>query len=563
MKSTPSDERIIPFPNSRSTTVGKLLLDRLYQKGVEHIFGIPGDYIIKFDKLIEEHPIRLINSTRENTAGIMADAYARLKGIGVACITYGVGINILNATAGAFVEGVPLVIISGAAGTEEFKQSPYRHHMINQTTDHERDMSQMELFKQVTVDQAILSNPNSAASEVDRVLHACTRQQKPVYIELPRDKVDHSLTSSPLAEIPEDKCDEEALQEALKEAHLMLERSERPVLWVGREIASYGLAADVLAFAEGFAIPIVSTLLGKTVVDEKHPLFAGVYQGQLSREEVSDFVEETDCLFMLGVLRTDLDTGFYSAHIGHRQRVVANIRRVAIAHHEFPEVPFSQFVRALCHLPVSTVFETKAPKNSDRLAKFDSEKNKSITTARMLECLQAHLTAQHIVATDCGDCLFAGSDLILGQNAYLSPAYFASMGYGVPAAVGGAIAEPERRVIALVGDGGFQMTATELTTALRYEADPIIIVMNNHGYGTERPLLEGAFNDIMNWNYAQMPALLGGGHGVRVTREDEFEEALVSALKNRGVFTIIEVELNKLDFSPALNRFKKFASKTI
>ena len=93
MATSQSEETIIPFPSNQNTTVGRYLLDRLHQHGVEHIFGLPGDYIIRFDKLIEEHPIKMINTTRENTAGYMADAYARMKGLGVACITYGVGIT--------------------------------------------------------------------------------------------------------------------------------------------------------------------------------------------------------------------------------------------------------------------------------------------------------------------------------------------------------------------------------------------------------------------------------------------------------------------------------------
>lgn len=158
---TIEESSIIPFPGNRShtLTLGKYLLDRLHQLGVEEIFGIPGDYVVRFDQMIEEHPIRFINSTRENTAGSMADAYARMKGIGAACITYGVGINIINATAQAFTEGVPLVIISGAASTEEFLNNPFLHHMINKSSSAKRDLTQLEIFKQVTCAQAVLDDP--------------------------------------------------------------------------------------------------------------------------------------------------------------------------------------------------------------------------------------------------------------------------------------------------------------------------------------------------------------------------------------------------------------------
>lgn len=562
---TRKESSIIPFPGNQNhtRTLGKYLLDRLHQLGVEEIFGIPGDYIIRFDKLIEEHPIRFINTTRENTAGCMADAYARMKGIGAACITYGVGINIINAVAQSYTEGVPLVIISGAASTEEYLNNPYLHHMINKSSSANRDLTQLEIFKQVTCGQAVLDDPASATEEIDRLLNLCQEKNLPVYLELPRDMVNKPLTMQRAAPQPKHPCDKEALKEALHEALMMLEGASHPLLWVGREAATFGLTEDVVEFAQRFHIPIVSTLLGKSFMDERHPLYAGIYQGEMSREEVKKTVSQSDCVIMLGVLQTDVDTGFQTTNIEAGHRIIASARRLAIAHHEYPDVHFSHFIRSFHTFPMAKTFPDDFPKNNRRVHGFTAKKGNVLTTERMLECIQAHLKPDHILATDCGDCMFASADLILGRNAYLAPAYFASMGYGVPAAIGGAIAEPERRVIGLVGDGGFQMTATELTTALRYEADPIIIVMNNHGYGTERPLTEGEFNDIVNWNYAKLHELLGGGQGIRVTTEEAFEKALCDALRHRGTYMVIEVELGKTDYSPALIRFKELAAKTI
>src|SRR5262245_9190044 len=114
----------------KGMSVGEYLLDCLYSLGALHLFGIPGDYNLKFVKQIEGHKIRFINTTRENTAGYMADAYARRKGLGACVITYGVGINIVNAASQAFAESSPLVIISGAPGKGELEKSIYLHHLI-------------------------------------------------------------------------------------------------------------------------------------------------------------------------------------------------------------------------------------------------------------------------------------------------------------------------------------------------------------------------------------------------------------------------------------------------
>jgi indolepyruvate decarboxylase len=159
-----------------------------------------------------------------------------------------------------------------------------------------------------------------------------------------------------------------------------------------------------------------------------------------------------------------------------------------------------------------------------------------------------------MIVVDMGDCLLASIDLSLGQDTFINNAFFASVGFGIPAALGAQIANPKKRVIGIIGDGAFQMTATELSTAVRYHLDPIILLLNNHGYGMERPILEGNFNDLVNWNYAELPKVLGDGVGLKVTNETELEQALDIALKTRGTFYIIEVELKKEDFSPALRR---------
>jgi indolepyruvate decarboxylase len=106
----------------------------------------------------------------------------------------------------------------------------------------------------------------------------------------------------------------------------------------------------------------------------------------------------------------------------------------------------------------------------------------------------------------------------------------------------------------LVGDGAFQMTGMELSTAARYGMNPIVVVLDNDGYGTERPMLDGAFNDVHRWNFARIPEVLGAGLGIRVTTEDEMAAALEQAKANSRSYTIIQVMLDRNDQSPALSR---------
>lgn len=547
-----------------ATSIGKYLLDSLQKRGVDHIFGIPGDYVLRFDKLIEQHTIKFINATRENTAGYMADAYARLRGLGVACITYGVGINIANAITQAYVENSPLVIISGSAGTNDFLNNIKLHHLFNTPTSDLKDTTQLAIFKHITVGQTVLDNPHTAAEQIDSILDLCLLTQKPVYIEIPRDMVDISITLPPNKQpTTQSQSDAKALHEAILELEQILKKCRKPVIWLGHEIQRFNLSEYVLRFAEKYRIPIVSSLLGKTAISEYHPLFVGVYQGEISRPAVTQFVESCDCVFMLGLLLTDVDTGIFTAKLDFESKVVAYTGGVEIGHHHYKKVLFTDFIKTLAEKDLNIRFRNEYPASIDRaIPPFKPEAKTSTTSRRVFECIQHHLKREHIIFADIGDSLFGSADLILDQDSYLACAYFGSLGFATPGCIGAQIAEPQKRVIAIVGDGAFQMTSMELSTAVRYHIDPIVIVLNNHGYGTERPLLEGTYNDIQNWNYTDIPKVLEGGIGIKAKTEEEFDRALKEALSKRGSFYLIEVELEKTDFSPAMIRFTSLASKS-
>ncbi len=549
----------VKAPDQQKTkTIGQYLLDRLSSCGVEHIFGVPGDYILQFDKLIENHEIDFINATRENTAGYMADAYARLRGIGVACTTHGVGINITNAVSQAFVENSPMVIISGTAGTEEFASCHYLHHMFQCRTDQLRDTTQMEIFRKITVAQALLDNPYTAQEQIDHTIEQCLKHKKPVYIEIPRDQVEQSIMLKDSSVFPPENEDREALAEVLEETAQFLKASNRPVIWVGHEIQRHQLSEAVLQFAEKYRIPIVSSLLGKTTISEYHPLYMGIYQGKMSLTEVTEYVENADTVFVLGVVLNEIETGIQTSNIKSKQKILATSDEIKVNHHHYPNVSMEALVNGLASLDLNIRYRSDYPANIDRrLAPFKPQTGAKITVKRLFECLQGFLHPEHLVVSDFGDSLFGCSDLMIEQDNFISNPYFATLGFGVPAAVGAALAVPHKRAVGVVGDGAFQMTCTELSTAVRYGLDPVIILLNNHGYGTERPLLEGEYNDIVDWNYSKMPLLLGAGHGVCVRTEEELEKAFQHAFKEKGTFQLIEIVLDQDDLSPALHRFSQ------
>src|SRR6476620_8733838 len=171
-----------------SLSIGQYLIDRLYAHGVRHVFGIPGDYVLGFYDQLTKSKLKVINTCDEQGAGFAADAYARINGLGVVCVTYCVGgLKVVNAAAQAFAEKSPLVVISGAPGIKERKKNPLLHHKV-------RDFdTQQKIFEHLTIDSVLIDNPRTAAKDIDRVLSSAIRYKRPVYIELPRD-----MTSTPI-----------------------------------------------------------------------------------------------------------------------------------------------------------------------------------------------------------------------------------------------------------------------------------------------------------------------------------------------------------------------------
>jgi indolepyruvate decarboxylase len=541
-----------------SPTLGEYLIQRLQDHGVRHVFGIPGDFVLQFYAQLEGSPLEVIGTTREDCAGYAADAYARVNGIGAVCVTYCVGgLSLCNSIAGAYAEKSPVVVISGAPGVEERRSNPLLHHRV-------RDFNtQREVFQKITVADADLSDPLTAFREIDRCLEACVRYKRPVYLELPRDRVQARCPypHRPRSETP--SSHKESLQEALQEAAEMISRSERPVIIAGVEMHRFGLSDEVVKFAEKNQIGMTATLLGKSVVSEKHPLFVGIYEGAMCREQVRKFVEDSDCIILLGAFLTDIDLGIYTAHLDPSKCIYATADDLRISHHHFHEVMIADFVKGLVKLDLKPSKRPLPPKPKTH-ERFVAERDKPVTTARLFARINDLLDENMVVVADVGDCLFGAAELtIYRRTEFLSPAYYTSMGFAVPASIGAQVANRKLRPIVLVGDGAFQMTCLELSTAVRHNFNPIVIVLNNKGYTTERFIQDGPFNDILNWQYHRLPDLIGGGWGFEVRTEGELDQSLNAALAHRDAFSLLNVHLDPYDVSPALKRLGERISKRV
>ena len=535
------------------TTISAYLIQRLHNLGARHVFGVPGDYVLSFYKALEDSDLAVINTCDEQGAGFAADAYARFNGLGVVCITYCVGgLKVANTTAQAYAEKSPVVVISGAPGVNERLRNPLLHHKV-------RDFdTQLKVFEQLTAAATVLDNPQTAAREIDRVLSTAVRTQQPVYIELPRDMVNVPITApasvDPQPAWPSPEADPVALREAVAEALERINAAERPVILAGEEIQRFRLQDELMRLVEGSRVPVAATILSKSVVREDHPLYLGVYMGAMGRQEVTDYVEGSDCVIMLGVFMTDVNLGIFTAQLDPGRVINATGDRLSIRYHAYDGIGLGDFLLALIAARPDPRVLGEIPHPPTPPECFPVP-DKPLTVRYLFERLNQFLDDSTAVLADPGDAMFAGIDMTIHcASEFSSPAYYTSLGYAVPAAIGVQLARPDLRPLVLVGDGAFQMTGIELSTVARFGLNPIVVVLNNEGYGTERPMLDGRFNDILNWRYSDIPRVLGAGRGYEVSAEDELEEALLAARADEDTFHVIEVRLAPDDRSEALHR---------
>ncbi len=542
------------------STIGSAVIDRLHQLGVRHIFGIPGDYVLTLYQLIERSPIRHIGTTREDCAGFAADAYARINGIGAACVTYCVGgLNTVNAIACAYAERSPVVLLTGSPGLSERIRMPYMHHMVREFS------TQRDVFERMTVAAVSLDDPMTAEREMDRAFAALLRYRRPIYIEIPRDLV-HTPLAAPLKPLCLDDApsDPAALEEALGEVRSMLASAKRPAILAGAEIGRFGLQDHLTRLVERLNVPIASTLLGKSVIREDHPLYVGVYGGLIARDEIQAFINDSDCLLILGSILSDMEgLDAQSPLLSEGRTIHATADRVAIKHHRYDSIRFQDFVQALSAHPFPPVPARPLPPPLS-IEEKPVAPGGPITLYGLFRHLDSVLDAKTLIVADVGESLFAAADLHVHRRfEFLSPAYYTSMGFAVPAAVGAAFADPSVRPIVLVGDGAFQMTGTELATAVRFGQTPIVIVLNNRGYSTEREILEGPFNDIHDWHYERICEVIGGGIGKIIRTQQDFEQILAGALADISHLYVLNVILDPSDRSPGMVRLAHRLAKRL
>jgi indolepyruvate decarboxylase len=273
-------------------------------------------------------------------------------------------------------------------------------------------------------------------------------------------------------------------------------------------------------------------------------------------------VENSDCVLLLGTFMTDINLGIYTAKLDPGRCLSVTSEQLRIGHHHFQDVLLKDFVVGLSRQKLrksKTPFPARTHRPQGKHAAKDP-----VSIVNLFDYIDEILDDEMVVVADVGDSLFAASDLTIHKHTeFISPAYYTSMGFAIPAAVGVQAANRNLRPLVLVGDGAFQMTGLELSTVVKNSFNPIVVVLNNKGYTTERFLQDGPFNDILNWNYHRMPDLLGGGWGFDVHTFGELQQSMQAAIAHQDAFSILNVHLEPDDVSPALKRLAAKMSRQL
>jgi indolepyruvate decarboxylase len=543
--------------------LGDYLVAYLEKIGVSHLFGIPGDLVINlFLKLGRLRGIKVITLSHEPGVGFAADGYARATGrIGAVCVTYGAGgHNMVNPVAGSFAERVPILVISGGPGEEERKLGVLIHHQAREIE------SQLHIYQEVTCAAKLINDPLRAAGEIDEVIRSIWLNQQPGYLEIHRDMVEREISVpkeivSWNGELPYPQSDRRKLDEAVRDTAERLSRAQRPLVLIGIEAYRFKVAKEIVKLVEKMGVPCCTSVLAKGAFPMNHPLYMGVYVGAISPPAIRARVEQADLIVGLGMFLTDIEMGGGQPPEALRHRSIWAVEnRINVSFHTYTDVTLRDFVHGLLRAEFKRHREKVA--YSDNLAAPQTDPDRRVRVADVLGEINRFLAQQKkfMVVAESGDSLFGGIDVKVGNDGlYLAQGFYASMGFAVPGALGAQIGTGLRPLV-LAGDGGFQMTGVEIAHAPRYRLNPIVVLLNNGGWGIFRPIANR--QDLLalpSWRYAEL-ARLWGGRGFRVETAGQLRRALEQAAKS-SAFAIIEVMIGPRDLSPITLKYIRASAK--
>ncbi|GAB2298609.1 Pyruvate decarboxylase 1 [Dionaea muscipula] len=509
-----------PVPGGATAgTMGRHLARRLVEIGVRDVFSVPGDFnLTLLDHLIAEPELNLIGCCNELNAGYAADGYARAKGVGACVVTFTVGgLSILNAIAGAYSENLPVICIVGGPNSNDYGTNRILHHTIGLP-----DFTQeLRCFQAVTCTQAIVSNLDDAHELIDTAISTALKESKPVYISISCNLsgLPHpTFAKDPVPfYLPPSVSNQRSLEAAVEESLEFLHKAVKPVLIGGPKLRVSKAQKTFVELADASGYPIAIMPSAKGLVPEHHANFIGTYWGSVSTSFVSEIVESADAYVFVGPIFNDYSSVGYSLLVKKEKAVIVNPNRVTVGNG--PSFGCVLMADYLTLLAKRLNKNTTAMENYRRIYvppghPLKCEDGEALRVNILFKHIQDMLTKDSAVIAETGDSWFNCQKLRLPEGCgYEFQMQYGSIGWSVGATLGYAQAVKDKRVIACIGDGSFQVTAQDVSTMIRNGQKSIIFLINNGGYTIEVEIHDGPYNVIKNWNYTGLVDAIHNGEG--------------------------------------------------
>lgn len=494
---------------SKNYTVGDYLLDRLAQVGIQHLFGVPGDYNLRFLDHVISHPdVIWVGCANELNAAYAADGYARCRPAAALLTTFGVGeLSAINGIAGSYAEYLPVIHVAIAPSLTSQRNGELLHHTLG-----DGDFGHFaRMAAEVTAAQASLTAENATA-EIDRVIREALTQHKPVYLFLPLDVAEAPVSTQPYPlVIPKPLRSDDSLQAFTAAATTMLSEAKSVSLLADFLAQRMGVAGQIQRWLDKTPIPHTTLLMGKGTLNEQHHSFIGTYAGSGSHETIRSHIEEADVIISIGVRYTDTITTGFSHKVPHEKNIDIQPTVARVGDQVFPSVPMSDAITAL--EKITATLASRWDHRTITPPPLPQSEHKDVLNQNAFwQQIQHFLRPGDILVTDQGTSCFGAATLRLPTDCHsIVQSLWGSIGYSLPAAFGAQIAAPERRAVLLIGDGSLQLTIQELGSIIRDRLNMVIVVLNNEGYTVERAIHgpEQRYNDIAIWNWTQLPSALG------------------------------------------------------
>jgi len=534
-------------------TGAQALIKGLEAEGVQYIFGYPGGALLPiYDALLESEQIRHVLVRQEQAAVHAANGYARRSGkVGVALATSGPGAtNMVTGIANAYMDSIPVVVLTGQVATG----------MVGTDAFQEVDITGITI--PITKHNYLVKDVKDIPRVLKEAFHiAGTGRPGPVLIDLPKNVTGAALryASCEQVELKGYKPTLEGHPAQIKKLVELIDHARRPVIYAGGGIVSSKASPHLRRLAELTQIPVTTTLMGLGAFPEDHPLSLGML-GLHGLPWANLAVQEADLLIGMGVRFDDRVTGNVDKFAPKAKIVHLDIDPAEIGKNVPVDLPIVGDLRRI----LEALLTQLAPlSHEDWVASIDKWKEEyalnygaenSVTAPRVLKILAELTEHRAVLTTDVGQHQMWAAQFygFREPGQFISAGGLGTMGYGFPAAVGAQMADPEQLVVAITGDGSFQMHMAELGTAMENELPIKILLFNNSNLGMVRQLQHFYSGQrYFGVDFTRNPDFLKlaeayGAAAYRINRFEEIKPVLAEALANERL-TLIDCQIAKED----------------